>query len=114
LSPRQEAAALALASGASVVAAARKTGAGEPTIRTWLAQLPAFKQRINQLRADMTSRVVGHLNRAMVEAVGTLRKLLKHRSASMRRGAANDLLTHGPQFITLVELQARVEALEGL
>jgi hypothetical protein len=61
LSPRQEAAALALARGGTQDEAGNESGAGTRTIKTWLATQPAFVRRIRELRADMTSRALGRL-----------------------------------------------------
>jgi hypothetical protein len=112
LTPRQERIALLMASGASVVAASRRAGVAEPTVRMWLATLPHFKDRIREIRSDMTARVTGYISRCMLEAARTLRKLLRHKSAVMRRNAANDLLTHGHNLNSVEALMAEIEALK--
>lgn len=50
LMPKQEAAAFALAAGATLDEAANKSGAGLTTIKTWAAMIPAFSRRVNELR----------------------------------------------------------------
>jgi hypothetical protein len=112
LTPRQESVAVLLAAGASVVAAARRSHAAVPTIRKWLGTQPAFRQRIAQLRAELTSRAVGLLIDGMAEAARTLRRLLKSESEVMRHRAAESLLTHGAQLSALAELQDRIANLE--
>ena len=61
LSPKQESAAVALAAGLTVGEAARRSNAGERTIKTWSATCPAFARRVTELRAEMTSRALGRL-----------------------------------------------------
>src|SRR5262245_26416762 len=92
LTPKQEAAALALAAGATITAAARKTGAGETTLKRWLREQPALARRVADLRAEMTSRALGRMTDGMAEAADTLRRLLKGKSENVRLGAARALL----------------------
>src|SRR4051794_39403701 len=75
LTPKQEQAALALASGSTLPEAARKADCGATTISTWLHDQPAFRQRIRELRADLTERALGRLADAMTAAADTLRHL---------------------------------------
>lgn len=114
LPPKQEAAALALAAGRTVMEAAKAAGAGERTVKTWLHDLPAFARRVAELRAEMTSRAVGRLADGMADAADTLGFLCrKARSETVRLGAARALLELGVRVREAVELEERVAALEA-
>jgi hypothetical protein len=114
LSPKQEAAAVALASGCSLQKTAARAGVGETTLKRWLAEQPALRQRVRELRALLTDRAVGKLAAAMTAAARTLRQLcLKSKSETVRLKAADSLLTHGSQLSALAELQAEVEELKS-
>jgi hypothetical protein len=112
LTPKREAAALALAAGATHAAAARKAGCGERTIRTWQAERPEFARRVAQLRSEMSGRACGRLAAGMAAGADTLRALLKARSEQVRLGAARALLELGVKVRESVELEARIRALE--
>jgi len=58
LTPRQEAVALGVASGLSLAAAARKANVAVPTTKRWSTTLPAFRRRVQELRAEMTSQAL--------------------------------------------------------
>lgn len=114
LSPRQEAAALALATGCTLPEAARESGAGERTIKTWTATLPAFTRRIAELRTEMTSRALGRLVDGMASAADTLGYLSRRaKSEQVRLGAARALIELGVKMRESVEMEARIAALEG-
>jgi hypothetical protein len=114
LSPRQEAAALALASGYSLGQAARKSGAGARTIRTWTAEVPAFVRRVSELRGEMTSQALGRLVEAMTSAADTLGFLSrKGKSETVRLGAARAVIEMGQKLRETVELEDRIAALES-
>jgi hypothetical protein len=51
LSPKQETAAVALAGGATLDRAAKASGAGLTTLKTWQAECPAFRARIAEPKA---------------------------------------------------------------
>ena len=113
LSPRQESAALALASGRTLEVASRESGAGVTTIKTWQTTAPAFKQRVRDLRRELTDRAAGRVADAMTAAVNTLVELcLNGKTETTRLKAADSLLTHGPQLNGLAELEARLAELE--
>src|SRR5262245_51311891 len=112
LTPRQDAVALELAAGASLHEAARRTGAGERTIKTWTAAKPQFARRVAELRAEMTSRALGRLIDGMALAADTLRKLLTAKSEMVRLGAARSVIELGTRVREIVELEERISALE--
>jgi hypothetical protein len=114
LSPRQEAVALGVASGLSLAAAARKAKVGVPTAKTWSASLPAFRRRIQELRAEMTSQALGRLVEGMVSAADTLAYLCrKGKSEMVRLGAARALLELGTTLRESVAFEERLAALES-
>ena len=113
LTPKQEAAALALAAGRTIDEAARDSGAGGRTIRTWLRALPAFSQRIGQLRAEMTSRALGRLVDNMTSAADTLGYLCRKGNSEMvRLSAARAVLELGTRLRETIELEQRIAVLE--
>src|SRR5262245_22091858 len=114
LSPKQEAAALALASGDTIDEAAREAGCGGRTIRTWLHDEPEFPRRVTELRSEMTSRALGKLVDGMASAADTLGFLCrKGKSETVRLGAARALLELSVKLRESVELEQRIAALEA-
>src|SRR5262245_40168611 len=114
LSPKQEAAALALACGCTIDGAAKDSGAGARTIRTWNLTVPEFKRRVDELRCEMTSQALGKLVENMKSAADTLGYLCrKGKSETVRLGAARALLELGVKIRESVELEQRLAALEA-
>ena len=114
LSPRQEAVALGVASGLSLTAAARKANVGVPTAKRWSATSPAFRCRVQELRAEMTSQALGRMAAGMSEAADVLRGLLAAEAESIRLGAARSLLDLGMKLQDSVDLENRLADLENL
>lgn len=114
LSPKQEAAAIALAAGHPLRVAAKQSGAGQRTIKTWTATVPAFGRRVAELRSEMTNRALGRLADGMAGAADTLGFLArKGKSETVRLGAARAILELGNRLREAVELEARIAALES-
>lgn len=113
LTPKQEAAALALAGGATIGQAARRARAGERTVKTWLHDQPAFGRRVTELRAEMTERALGRLVDGMTSAADTLRGLLAAESEMVRLSAARAVIEIGNKLRETVELEQRIAALEA-
>jgi hypothetical protein len=85
-----------------------------PTAKTWSATLPAFRRRIQELRAEMTSQALGRLVEGMVSAADTLVFLCrKGKSETVRLGAARALLELGTTLRESVEWEERIAALES-
>lgn len=113
LSPKMEAAALAMAKGCNLRDAARESGAGERTIKTWTATSPAFTHRINDLRGEMTARALGRLVDAMTSAADTLGYLSrKGKSETVRLSASRTVLEMASKLRETWELEQRIIALE--
>ena len=109
LTPRQEKAALALATGCAHAVAARDAGTGERTIRTWTATVPAFTRRVQEFREQLTDRALGLLADAMTVAVRTLRELAeKSESETIRHKASDSLLAHGVKVPESHELRRQL------
>lgn len=113
LTPKQEAAALALASGYTQDQAAQSARCGIRTIKTWLHDLTSFSGRIQELRAEMTSRALGRMMDGMTTAADTLGRLLNAKSESVRLGACRAILELGVKLRESVETEERIAALEA-
>jgi hypothetical protein len=105
--------AVLLAGGSSIEKAARACGVAAVTVKLWLREKPAFKDRVRTIRRDLTERAAGVLAAGMTEASWTLRQLLKSKSEHVRLKAAEALLAHGREQNGLAELQADVEELKA-
>jgi hypothetical protein len=104
---------LALACGATVEAAARSVGVSESTVYRRLRE-PAFRLRLQEVRADMVQRTSGMLTAAGGEGVKTLLALLKEgMPPAVRLGAARAVLELGMKVRETAELAERVAALEA-
>src|SRR5262245_59922366 len=103
---------LALATGATVVAAARQVGLTERTVYRRLED-PTFKQRIATTRHDMIQRATGMMLATSVEACKTLLNLLgSSHPATVRLGAGRATLELGIRMREEVDLAERVAVLE--
>ncbi len=111
LTPKQDAAALAVARGLTNAEAAKQAGCGERTLKTWKA-LPAFKERVNAIRAEVTSRALGRLTDGLDFAAGALRKLLTAKSEQVRMSAIRVLFEVTLKLKEQTELEDRMAALE--
>ena len=107
-----EALLLALACGATVESAARSASVSETTAYRRL-QEPQFKQRLQQMRADMVQRTAGALTAASQEAVRTLLALQKEPlPPGVRLGAAKAVLEFGLKLREMAEIEERLSELE--
>jgi hypothetical protein len=104
---------MALACGATVEAAAAKAGISRATVQRRLAD-PAFRQQLQEVRAEMVQRTAGMLTAPAGEAVKTLLELQKgtvpHAS---RLGAARSVLEIGIKMRESADLEARLAAVEA-
>jgi hypothetical protein len=113
LRKRDDALALALASGQTLRDAAAGAGIGERTAtRRWADA--TFRRRVQELRAEMTSRALGKLANGQAEAADVLRQLLAAGTPpAVRLGACRALLELGCKLRESVELETRLTALEA-
>jgi hypothetical protein len=114
LAPKQEAVALLLAAGRTIEQAAREARVGSRTVRTWLAEGSAFRERVQSLRSEMTAAALGRLLDNMASAADTLGYLARKGKSEMTRYvAARAVLELGPKLREATELADRVAALEA-
>jgi hypothetical protein len=103
-----------LASGCTIEAAASASGAAVRTIKSWLAGLPGFRARFDQLRGEMTAHALGRLISSMTVASKTLAFLCrKAQSETVRLGAARAVLEMAVKMRETVELEERIAKLEA-
>jgi hypothetical protein len=103
---------MALACGATVENAARAAGVAPRTVHRRLAN-PAFRQRLQALRADMLQRTAGLLTAAALEAVKTLVALQQPPvPAAVRLGAARAILEIGNNVRVVADFEERLTAVE--
>ncbi|HET6572268.1 MAG TPA: hypothetical protein VFG68_01610 [Fimbriiglobus sp.] len=103
---------VALACGATVEAAARQCRLSERTVYRRLGD-DGFRKRLTGVRADMVQRAAGMLSAAGMESVRTLLELQKSGvAAAVRLGAARAVLEIGMKLREVVDLEARIAALE--
>lgn len=103
---------LALASGLSIKAAAKKAGFGERTVHKRLDD-PVFCARLSAIKSQVFSQAVAKLISAGVQAAETLTDLLGAESESTRLGAARSILELGPKLRESAELEQRIATLES-
>ena len=103
----------ALAIGATVENAARKAGISERTAYRRLAD-PDFQARVDQMRRENLARTAGMLSGAALGSVKTLVDLAQDVSvpASVRRGAARDVLEMAVKYRESAEMEQRLAAIE--
>jgi hypothetical protein len=101
-----------LASAATEHLVARLCRRSERTVtRRWAE--PAFRQRLQQLRADRVQRTAGALTAADTEAVRTLLELQKPpMPPAVRLGAARTVREIGVKLREAAELEERIAELE--
>jgi hypothetical protein len=110
--PEGETLVLALACGATVEAAARQANVSDRTVYRRLKS-PKFRAQVREARSEMVKRAAGMLTAAAGESVRTLLSLQKESVApAVRLGAARAVLELGIKVREMVELEARIGALE--
>ena len=100
-----------LAAGLSQVDAATRAGVSTRTVARRLAD-PAFRRRVQELRAEMLARTSGLLADSGAEAVEALRELLKGESPQARLGAARAILENLIRVRDATEVEERLAAIE--
>ena len=100
-----------IAAGKTLRDAAATAGVSEKTAQR-RATDPEFRGMVSQLRAGFIGNAAGILADGMTEAANTLRTLLADADANIRHKAAVKLIELGIRAAELVDLDARVNALE--
>lgn len=115
LTPKQEAALLALLSESTIKAAGESCGVSETIMWRWL-QLPEFQERYRSARRQLVESSIGRLQRACSDAVETLAGICRNGSepASARVAAARTILEQSLRAVEIEELEARIKRLEDL
>lgn len=114
LTGRQEDAALLLAGGLTYEATARQVRASVSTVKEWSASLPEFRARVEEVRAELSRRVLATMSRGMLVAIRTLVKLCREGATETSKlRAAEALLGHGTTLTEVNELKARLARLEN-
>lgn len=91
--------------------AAKKVSITQKQLCEWFRQ-PAFKTEVRRLQDDILENAVASLKQTTTKAVQVLADLLNSEDEKIRRGCANDILSHVAKFRELQELESRIEALE--
>jgi hypothetical protein len=113
LSARQEHMAAALASGSTVARACRECRVGINTVYKW-KKLPAFNERVAELRRETVDRAIGRLSDMMAGAAADkLLKLLDAKSESLQLDAVKAVYELFINVTNAAELKARIEQLEA-
>ena len=105
---------LALACGASPESAAQKAKVSLRTVYRRLAE-PAFRDQVEEMRAEVARRTAGLLTAAGIASVKTFTTLQESAtSESVRLGAARAVVELGLKLREATNLADRVAALEAL
>jgi hypothetical protein len=108
---RREAAALLLAAGRTIKAAAGEARVGVRTLRYWLEE-EGFRRRVQELRSELFNRAAGGLCRLSGRAAAELGKLLGSQDERTRLNAAKAILESAPRLRDAAEFEARLQAIE--
>jgi hypothetical protein len=100
-----------LAGGLTLTQAAEKAGVAERTARR-RAKEPAFRRRVEELKAEAVGRAVGVLGRSMTGAAVELAKLLKSADEKTRLQAAREIIGLTLRARQQTELERRMAELE--
>ena len=104
---------IALASGSTIVEAAKHAGISERTVRRRLGD-PDCRMEISHLRSKLLDAAVGRLVAATTQAAETMQSLLEADSEHVRLGAAKGILEFGLSLQEALETQTRITTLEEL
>jgi hypothetical protein len=108
-----EALAAHLAAGLSVPRAAAAVGLGERTVRRRLADRE-FRRLLDQRKSELVSEATALLGRSMSAAAAELvRLMIESSDAKVRLGAAREILAAGLKARQALDLERRLDDLEG-
>ncbi len=111
-STQEERAIAALLSEPTIAAAAKVARISEATLWRWL-QRPDFQASYRTARRHLVEGAIGRLQLATTKAVDALeRNLTARRKESVQVRAAAVILDHATKAVELMDLEARVAALE--
>jgi hypothetical protein len=111
--PLAESLAMLVASGCTIRDAAKKANCSESHAYR-LSREADFRDRVCEIRSEITAQAVGRLTDLAVQAVDVLAEMLgRSNKPSVRLNAAKAILGALKPFSELGELRARLEALEA-
>jgi len=113
LTPKQQKALDALLRGCTQEAAAREAGVHRRTLERWIRQNAAFQQALRDAERDALARVSRRLAALADSACDALAQALAGNAAAAQVRAADVVLGRLMTLRELVDLEARVSALEG-
>ena len=97
----------------STEAAARAAGMSKNTLYLWQQQ-PEFNEAVSSARKKLLEKAMHRLMSISMKAVLTLESLLGAESESVRRAAANDILSHLVKHRELEEIEERLLSVEKI
>ncbi len=100
-----------LAAGLTVQEAAEAARLSPRTVGRKL-QEPAFRRRLQEIRAEIADRVCGQLVNAATEAARVLQELLSASSDNIRLSAAKEILSAASRARSDGEFEQRIRELE--
>lgn len=106
------AAALGIASGQSVAAAARAAGVHQKTVARWMRR-PHFKALVDGIRSEMIQATLGKLLAVNGQAVDTMLSLLESKQDQVRMSAASKLVDLSLRVRQAVEVDRRLGEIEN-
>lgn len=113
LTTRQQAAISALLTAPTITAAAETIGAGEKTIRRWLAE-PAFLAELQRAETAVIEHTTRRLSAATTQALDTVIRIMETGSSdSVKLRAAIALLDTTLRWHELRAIEVRLAALEA-
>ena len=113
LEPKQERAVLALIAEPTVEKAAELAGISDATLFRWMRE-PAFREAYLAARRVAVEGAVSILSHSAVEAAMVMCQVMRNERAPIasRLAAARSVLTAAFKGVELLELEARIQALE--
>ena len=112
LSAKMERVAVCLASGQTLAEACRQCKVGRTAVWTWMRQ-PAFKDRIAELRRQLTDVALGQLSALLTDAAATLAVLLRSDSERLRLDTVRTIFDTYIGMTNNAELKAEIEKVKA-
>jgi DNA-binding MurR/RpiR family transcriptional regulator len=115
LTPKQEAALLALLAEGTIEAAYKAAGVSKATMWRFM-QMPVFQTRYRAARRQLVETAIAQLQSDCTIAARVLREVAEDTQApaSSRVAAAKAILEMSVQAVELVDMEERIEKLESL
>ena len=107
LTPKQEHAALLIATGKRFTEVAEIAAVSQNTLYTWKRENPLFRDRVHELRCQMTAHVVGDLTDLSLKVKPVLEKLLDDKLPSIRLRACEVILSQMLAVKNLYDLEGQ-------